>query len=79
MGQRSNYDWMLFLTSPMAFVRAQTHDSVLIKQMIYITPRPRLLHVIYMIAYDYTILRHIITIWISNCSSIRKIYKSIKI
>jgi len=25
MRHRSNYDWMLFLTSPMAFVRARTH------------------------------------------------------
>jgi len=32
MGHRSNYDWMLFLTSPIAFVWAQTHDLVLTRQ-----------------------------------------------
>jgi len=32
MRHRSNYDWMPFLTSPMAFVRAQTHDFVLTRQ-----------------------------------------------
>jgi len=28
MRHRSNYDWMLFLTSPIAFVRVLTHDFV---------------------------------------------------
>jgi len=28
MRHKSNYDWMLFLTSPMAFVWARTHDFV---------------------------------------------------
>jgi len=28
MGHRSNYDWRLFVTSPMAFTGVRTHDSV---------------------------------------------------
>jgi len=32
MRHRSNYDRMLFLTSPMAFVRARTHDLVFTRQ-----------------------------------------------
>jgi len=32
MRHRSNYDWMLFLTSPMAFFRARTHDLVLTRK-----------------------------------------------
>jgi len=31
MGHRGNYDWMLFLTSLMAFVKVRTHDFVFIK------------------------------------------------
>jgi len=42
MRHRSNYDWMLFLTSPMAFVKVQTHDFVLTRQP-PLTPRPQLL------------------------------------
>jgi len=29
MRHRSNYDWMLFLTSPMVFVVVLTHDLVI--------------------------------------------------
>jgi len=29
---RNNYDWMLFLTSPMAFTGDKTHDFVFTKQ-----------------------------------------------
>jgi len=32
MRHRSNYDWMLFLTSPMTFVRTETHDLILTRQ-----------------------------------------------
>jgi len=32
MRYRSNYDWMLFLTSPMAFVGVRAHDFVFTKQ-----------------------------------------------
>jgi len=31
-GHRSNYDWMLFLTSLTAFVWVQTHDLMLTRQ-----------------------------------------------
>jgi len=31
MWHMSNYDWMLFLTSPMAFTGDQTHDFVYTK------------------------------------------------
>jgi len=34
MRYRSNYDWMVFLTSPMAFTGVQTHDFVLTKQVL---------------------------------------------
>jgi len=29
MWRRSNHDWMLFLTSPMAFAEVRTHDFML--------------------------------------------------
>jgi len=32
MRHRNNYDWMLFLTSPMAFVGARTHNFVFTKR-----------------------------------------------
>jgi len=34
MRHRSNYDWMLFLTSPMAFVGVRTHDFVFTRQLL---------------------------------------------
>jgi len=39
MGYRRNYDWMLFLTSPVVFVGGrgvQTHDFVFTKPTLYI-------------------------------------------
>jgi len=41
MRHRSNYVWMLFLTSPMVLVGAQTHDFVFTRQY-DLTPRPLL-------------------------------------
>jgi len=32
LGHRSNYDWMLFLTSLMAFTGVRTHDSEFTKR-----------------------------------------------
>jgi len=35
MRHRSNYDWILFLISPMDFIRVRTHDLVFTTQMFY--------------------------------------------
>jgi len=34
-GTQEQYDWMLFLTSPIAFVLAGTHDFLFTRQMLY--------------------------------------------
>lgn len=46
MGNRGNYDWMSFLTSPRAFTGVQTNDSVFTKPNI-LTPESWLLPIEY--------------------------------
>jgi len=52
MRHKSNYDWMLFLTSPMAFVEIRTHDFVLTRQSANyanaLTPKPHSLIAYYL-------------------------------